>query len=395
MSWIDLIILVIVGLALWSGFSRGALLQVFSWGGFIAGLILGSLVAPLVVEAIQPEDATTKAFLGLGVFLGLAFLFEALVAALGLTLRRKITNLGARRADQIAGAVIGVFFALIGAWFLGSTLKRGPTQALAKAVKDSVILGALDDVLPRPPAILAEVGRFLDRSGFPDVFAQLNPSLAPGVAPAPASLARDEEILAAAAGTYLIESTGCGGRVDGSGFPLDNRNVVTAAHVVAGTSRTRIIPPRGTGDPISGFVVYIDTDRDVAVIRLNAAPERVLQMTTRDASRGSTGAAIGYPGGGPRTISPARVRAKTRAVGRDIYNRKLVSRDVYVLAASVRQGNSGGPFVDDDGVVRGMIFAASADNPSESYALSSDEIARAYQTARQRPRAVNTGTCAL
>ncbi|MFY9586629.1 MAG: MarP family serine protease [Actinomycetota bacterium] len=394
MNWVDLIIIVTVGLALWSGFSRGALLQVFSWGGFIAGLILGSLVAPLIVDAINPDNTTTKAFLGLGLFLGLAFLFEALVAALGMTLRKKITNLGARKVDQIAGAVIGVFFALIGSWFLGSTLKRGPSPTIAKAVKDSVVLGALDDVLPHPPAILAEIGRFLDRSGFPDVFAQLNPSLAPGVARAPASLANDKEIKAAADGTYKIESLGCGGRVDGSGFPLDSRNVITAAHVVAGTTRTHVMDAFGRED-IRGTVVYIDTERDIAVIRLSDAPLHVLQMTTRDAIRRSTGAAIGYPGGGPRRISPARVRAKTDAVGRDIYNRKLVSRDVYVLSATVRQGNSGGPFVDDNGVVRGMIFAASADDPNESYALTSDEIARAYQIARTRTRAVGTGSCAL
>ena len=393
MNWVDFVIIVTVGLALWSGFSRGALLQVFSWGGFIVGLILGSLVAPLIVDAINPENTTTKAFLGLGLFLGLAFLFEALVAALGLTLRKKITNLGARKADQIAGAVIGVFFALIGSWFLGSTLKRGPSPTVARAVKGSAILGGLDDILPHPPAILAQIGRFLDRSGFPDVFAQLNPSLAPGVAPPPAALAKDKEILAAAEGTYKIVSNGCGGIVDGSGFPLDDRNVVTAAHVVAGTSRTRIQGP-GT-DEIRGTVVYIDTDRDIAVIRLVRDAEHTLQMTTRDARRNATGAAIGYPGGGDRTISPARVRAKTDAVGRDIYNRKLVSRDVYVLAAHVRQGNSGGPFVDDDGVVRGMIFAASADNPNESYALTSDEIARAYRVARARTRSVSTGTCAL
>ena len=118
-------------------------------------------------------------------------------------------------------------------------------------------------------------------------------------------------------------------------------------------------------------------------------------MTTRDARRGDTGAAIGYPGGGPRTISPARVRARTNAVGRDIYDRKLVSRSIYVLAATVHQGNSGGPFVDDNGVVRGMIFAAAADNPNESYALTSDEISQAYQAARSRTREVDTGTCAL
>ena len=68
---------------------------------------------------------------------------------------------------------------------------------------------------------------------------------------------------------------------------------------------------------------------------------------------------------------------------------------VYVLAATVHQGNSGGPFVDDDGVVRGLIFAASADNPDESYALTADEIETAYQTARSRTSAVGTGDCAL
>jgi len=121
----------------------------------------------------------------------------------------------------------------------------------------------------------------------------------------------------------------------------------------------------------------------------------ILRMTTRAAARGDTGAAIGYPGGGPRTISPARVRARTDAVGRDIYDRKLVTRSVYVLSALVRQGNSGGPFVDDAGVVRGMIFAASADDPNESYALTSDEISTAYEGSRSRTSAVDTGSCAL
>ena len=394
MNWVDLVIVVSVGLALWSGWARGALLQVFSWGGFIVGLIIGSLVAPLILKAISPEDTTTKAFLGLGLFLGIAFLFEALVATLGMMVRKKITHIRAKRVDQVIGAVIGVFFALVGAWFLGSTLKRGPSQQVARAVKDSAILRGLDHVFPRPPALLAEIGRFLDRSGFPDVFAQLNPSLAPGVAPAPASLRNDPQIIAAARGTYKIESSGCGGVVDGSGFPLDPRHVITAAHVVAGTSGTRIIDASGR-PTIRGVVVYMNTDIDVAVIRLVGDAPHVLAMTTRDARRGDTGAAIGYPGGGPRTISPARVRARTNAVGRDIYDRKLVSRSIYVLAATVHQGNSGGPFVDDNGVVRGMIFAAAADNPNESYALTSDEISQAYQAARSRTRAVDTGTCAL
>lgn len=393
MNWIDLIIAASIGLALWSGISRGALLQVFSWGGFFAGLILGSIIAPTIIDAINPDDVTTKAFLGLGVFLGIAFLFEALVAALGLTVRKKITRLGARRVDRVLGGVIGIFFALIGAWFLGSTLKRGPSPTLARAVKDSAILGAIDDVFPRPPAILAEIGRFLDQSGFPDVFAQLNPSLAPGVKPPPKSLADDAEILKAADSTFMIESVGCGGVVDGSGFPLDERHVITAAHVVAGTSGHTV--QDAEGHSVRARVVYIDTDIDIAVLLVSSQPSPVLDMTTRPATRQDDGAAIGYPGGGKRTISPARVRALTDARGRDIYNRKLVSREVYVLSAVVKQGNSGGPFVDEEGVVRGLIFAASADDPNEAYALTAREISRAYNAAQGRTKAVDTGDCAL
>jgi S1-C subfamily serine protease len=393
-NWVDLVILVAVGLALWSGFTRGALLQVFSWGGFIVGLIVGSLVAPALLKAISPENETTKAFLGLGLFLGVAFLFEALVAAFGMTLRKKIHSVRLRRVDQAIGAVIGVCFALLGSWFLGSTMKRGPSQEIARSVKGSAILRGLDGILPRPPALLAEIGRFLDRTGFPDVFAQLNPSLAPGVAPPPPSLRNDPEILAAAEATYKIESIGCGGKVDGSGFPLDSRHVITAAHVVAGTSGTRVMDARGE-ENVAGTVVYINTNIDIAVIRVRSGLRHVLTITPRAARRGDSGAAVGYPGGERRTISLARVRARTDARGRDIYDRKLVSRSVYVLLAEVRQGNSGGPFVDDDGVVRGMVFAASADDPTESYALTEDEIIPAYDASRSQTRAVDTGRCAL
>ncbi|MGH2728018.1 MAG: trypsin-like peptidase domain-containing protein, partial [Actinomycetota bacterium] len=193
--------------------------------------------------------------------------------------------------------------------------------------------------------------------------------------------------------TFKIESVGCGGVVDGSGFPLDEHHVITAAHVVAGTSNHKVTDAEG--HTVRATVVFINTDIDIAVLVVTAPPSPALQWTTRPADRRTDGAAIGYPGGGRRKISPARVRALTEAVGRDIYNRKLVSRQVYVLSALVRQGNSGGPFVDEDGVVRGMIFAASADDPNEAYALSATEIDRAMDAARGRSKEVNTGSCAL
>ena len=140
----------------------------------------------------------------------------------------------------------------------------------------------------------------------------------------------------------------------------------------------------------------MDPKKDIAVLRVDDLP-RAARMTLGEApaERGEDGAAIGYPGGGDRTISEARVRARTEAVGRDIYSKRTVTREIYVLRAVVRQGNSGGPLVDTAGNVRGVVFAAAADNEEESYALTESEIRTALSAAGGRTQAVKTGGCAI
>jgi S1-C subfamily serine protease len=393
MNWVDGVILISMGLALVSGWRRGAILQAFGWGGFLVGLIIGAALAPHIVPLFHPKSPVSKTAIALGFFLGIAFIIEGLVATIGLKIRKKIINPGARHADAAVGALVAAFFALASAWFIGIELDRGPSRELAKSIGQSKILQTVDNMFPRPPAFLAAIGRFLNSTGLPEVFTELNPSLAPGVEPPPPGLARDPEIVAAAKATYKIEGRGCGGVVDGSGFPLDGHHIITAAHVVAGTSGQRVIEPDGTRH--AAVVVYFDKNKDIAVLRVGELPDRILKLDATIARRGTDGAAIGYPGGGPRTTSPARVRAETQAQGRDIYSERLVSRAVYVLASSVHPGNSGGPFVDTDGVVRGMIFAASASRQDEAYALAGAEVRRAYDAGRARTSGVSTGRCAV
>ena len=66
-----------------------------------------------------------------------------------------------------------------------------------------------------------------------------------------------------------------------------------------------------------------------------------------------------------------------------------------MLRATVIPGNSGGPFVDTDGRVRGMIFAASSNNKDEAYALDGSEIQQALRAGESRTRQVDTKTCAI
>ncbi len=65
----------------------------------------------------------------------------------------------------------------------------------------------------------------------------------------------------------------------------------------------------------------------------------------------------------------AGVLAEFQAEGRDIYGQGLTVRDVYEIQALVRPGNSGGPLVEPDGDVIGVVFSRSTTNSDIGYAL--------------------------
>ncbi|HWW10020.1 MAG TPA: trypsin-like peptidase domain-containing protein, partial [Candidatus Acidoferrales bacterium] len=107
----------------------------------------------------------------------------------------------------------------------------------------------------------------------------------------------------------------------------------------------------------------------------------------------TTGAVIGYPGGGNESAVPAAVRGTEMAQGYNIYGDTLVTRDIEVLAAHVIPGNSGGPLVDTNGGAIGLVFAASTTDPSEGYALTIPQIAPDLQNGVTRTKAASTGAC--
>ena len=82
---------------------------------------------------------------------------------------------------------------------------------------------------------------------------------------------------------------------------------------------------------------------------------------------------------------PAVVDGQVTAEGRDIYNQNLVARQIFVLQASVHPGNSGGPLIDLTGRVLGMVFATSASDPNQAYALTDDEIQPDIRDAEANP----------
>jgi S1-C subfamily serine protease len=183
-----------------------------------------------------------------------------------------------------------------------------------------------------------------------------------------------------------VESRGCGGIVTGSGYPVAPHYLVTNAHVVSGTAGTTVSQEGGRKS--AARVVIFDPDRDIAVLytpQLNLDP-----LSSADPQRGTQGAVIGYPGGGHEQTQPAVVSASITAQGRDIYDQKLVERQVVVVSAQVRPGNSGGPLVDLKGRVLGLVFAASSSSPDQAYALSNGQVDADVQKAVGHTAAIDT-----
>ena len=179
---------------------------------------------------------------------------------------------------------------------------------------------------------------------------------------------------------------GTGSVIDASG------RVVTNAHVVAGVRNPFVIDARGRH---SASVVLFDPELDMAVLRASDLAGPPLALSSATASRGTGGAVLGYPGGGPFTVGAAAVLTDYAAIGRDIYGRGLITRHVYQLQAQVRPGNSGGPLVLADGTVAGVVFARSVTNGDVGYALAADAVrarlARAETSATTTT--ASTGAC--
>ena len=89
----------------------------------------------------------------------------------------------------------------------------------------------------------------------------------------------------------------------------------------------------------------------------------------------------------------AAVSGTEMARGYNIYGDVLVTRDIAVLAAHVIPGNSGGPMVDTNGTVVGLVFAASTTDPSQGYALTIPQIAPDVHAGVGRTQPVSTQSC--
>jgi S1-C subfamily serine protease len=384
---LDTLLLAFIALAALSGYRRGALLQIITYIGLACGLVAGSLLGPAL--AGSSKDAGAQAAIVVGTILACGAVGDGLGWLAGNRVRARARETRARTADAVAGSAISAFAVLFATWFLALNLVNGPFPTIARQIKGSAVVGALGATLPQPPSLVGEVRRFLNVLGFPDVFLGLPPDPGAPVRP-PTKAQANAAFRAAQASTVEITGHACDVVLEGSGFAVADGYVVTNAHVVAGETDPQVTSRAGT---IRAVPVLFDPRLDIAVLRVPGLHAPALPLAPTTVPRGTDGAVLGYPQGGPLTGNAAAVRAEITAVGRDIYGTGQISRDVYELQTTVRPGNSGGPFTLPTGTVAGVVFAASTTDPKLGYAIASTEVQPLIDQAVGRIGAVGTGAC--
>ncbi len=397
MNLVDGIIILLSLVALASGWRRGLTWVTLSLLGLVIGVVVGAEIAPPLARSLAQGRPETQALIGIGIFLVAVALIQGVGTALGHRVRIAASRTKLARVDSVLGATLAIIGTLTGSWYLGVSLKDSPSQALNRQINDSAVLRALDRAAPRPPAFLGSIQKLFNGNGLPNPFAGLNPDLLlPVPEPVPADLQTPGIVNATREVSKVVSRTDCGTTEAGSAWPVATDYLVTNAHVVAGGRTVTVQTPAVSGGrELPATVVLFDPEVDVAILHLppgsGLAP---LVLAWQDPARGATGAVIGYPRGGPEKTVPAAVRGNVHAQGHDIYGQGLVTRYIEVLQAMVIPGNSGGPVVDRQGVVIGLVFAASTLDSSQGFALTPSQIRADVTAGLGRTRAVSTQDCA-
>jgi S1-C subfamily serine protease len=143
----------------------------------------------------------------------------------------------------------------------------------------------------------------------------------------------------------------------------------------------------------SAQVVLYDPENDVAVLDVPDLTVPKLRFATVPAQPDSDGVVAGYPLSKPFTPVAARIGSAFDASGPDIYQTGSVTRQIYDIRADIKPGNSGGPLLSSDGLVYGVVFAASTNDLGTGYALTASQVQNDVQQGSSASRAVSTQSC--
>lgn len=376
-----------------AGWFRGFVAGLLSFVGFLGGGLAAAFILPGLIDRFVETEWLKVAAVAGGVLI-VALIGQFAASILGQRLRDSITWRPVRLVDNIAGAALNVFAFAAVVWIIASALAYLPVSLVSEQVTQSRVLVALDSVVP-PQArnAFTSLRTLVGQTDVPRVFSGLAQITGPDVdSPDPASVTAAVD----RARESIVEVSGdtpeCSSAVTGTGFVIRPGLVITNAHVVAGVDEP-VVRVRLGDRPMRASVVHFDPQVDIALLSVPQLEARALDLAQAPAASGQAAAVAGFPDSGPYRVEPARIRTTVRAVGDDIYGQSGVEREVYAFRGVVLPGNSGGPLLDEDGRVLGMVFGAADEADDTGYALTATELDRALDAPRRG--LADTGSCRI
>lgn len=169
----------------------------------------------------------------------------------------------------------------------------------------------------------------------------------------------------------------------GSGFFITSQGLVaTNAHVIGSLQSATIIMSDGKALPSSS--IYVDEDRDLALIKVEANGVPFLRVSPTLPFQGSDVIAIGTPGAHdvtgtfllPNTVTKGIVSGVRQFSDNTVASVPGRAGDWIQTDATINHGNSGGPLLDRSGMVVGIntLSFSGTGTPGLNFALASTEL---------------------
>ncbi|WP_225728108.1 MULTISPECIES: MarP family serine protease [unclassified Nocardia] len=387
-NWLDLAILVASGFAGYLGWRRGAIGAALGLLGIFGGAFIGMVVARALLPHLP--QGTWRLLTMLGLMIAVVAIGQAVGDRFGMRLSKLVRDHRARTLNALVGACGYAVAVPLIVWLLTASLITTAQPAVVAAFTGSRAVRAVDQAAPYWLAGLPNaLASPLRESGLVDGWS---------AAETPRSvLSPDGSVLRLPAadlrGSVLRVrdlAAGCGVRQAGTGFVIGQERVLTNAHVVAGATEASVDTPAG---PLPATVVVFDPQRDVAVLAVPGLTAPPVAIASAPLGPAADALVLGYPEGGPYTAAAARIRDREIRDVPDIYHGATAPRQIYTVNGAIRQGNSGGPLIDTDGRVLGVVFGADDSKKDIGYAMNVHQVLEQLGESWKGSTPVPTGPC--
>ncbi|MGJ9407131.1 MarP family serine protease [Nesterenkonia aurantiaca] len=383
---LDVILVVVLLGFLLAGLRKGVWATLGGVFGFLVGATAAFFAVPLVASWVP--DPLWRVIAVLAAVIVLVTAGHGLGSAAGAEVQRMFNSRAVRGISSLVGGLVNVVVAVFVIALLSFSISAMGFPAVNQAMKQSTVLSTIDSAVPdQAESWFAQVRTAVLDSDIPEI-AQLVPE--------PAELPEDQDLndagLASAASVGRITGVAeqCGQSQSGSGFAVSPTRVVTNAHVIAGVAEPAVEMP--DGEVLSGRAVHFDPASDLALIAVDGLDVAPLQIS-QGLDVGDSGYVMGYPAGGPFSAGSAVVQARDVSQVNNIYGSSPSTLEIFQLSADVRQGNSGGPLIDQSGDVAGVVFARAVEGSNVGFAITADQAGPVLTDPDRYSETVSTGQC--